>query len=64
MYFYHHYLQKGYELEYLFDLGFYSKKFMTASMDIELDKENKRMQLQEQILKNSGGALPVLSVQI
>ena len=63
MYFYHHYIQKGFTLEYLYNLNFYSKQFMTASLDIELSKENKRKEIQDKLLKD-GGAMAVFPVQL
>ncbi|AVK95609.1 hypothetical protein FC756_08415 [Lysinibacillus mangiferihumi] len=43
-YFLHHYNQKGFKLEYLLNLDYDTKLFMTASLDKELEERNKHMQ--------------------
>ena len=52
MYFYHHYLQKGYKIEYLINLDFWTKQFMAASLEIELSRRNEIIQ--------SGNCMPVI----
>lgn len=63
MYFYHHYIQKGFTPDYLSSLPIYTKTLMMASLDIEIEKENKRLKIQEKLLKNSDGAMPVFPIQ-
>ncbi|QEA00821.1 hypothetical protein D0439_20130 [Lysinibacillus fusiformis] len=42
-YFLHHYIQKGHTLDYLLNLQYDEKLFMTASLDKELEERNKYM---------------------
>lgn len=63
MYFYHHYIQKGFTPDYLASLPIYTKTLMVASLDIEIEKESKRLKVQEKLLKNSDGAMPVFPIQ-
>lgn len=41
MYFYHYYIQKGFTPKELFDLDFYERTLMAASLDITLENRDK-----------------------
>lgn len=53
-------MQKGHKLEYLLALDFYQKALMTASLRIELEKENEREELRSKLLKDEKG-YPVIT---
>lgn len=53
MYFYHYYIQKGFKIEYLRALGFWEKQMMVASLDVELSKENEKLEMQQKLLKEN-----------
>lgn len=53
MYFYHHYLQLGYKLDFLLSLDFWHKQFMVASLDITLAKANDEIESKYKLLKDN-----------
>lgn len=38
----HHYLQKGFQMEYLLNLSFQEKLFMESSMDLHFEEEKAK----------------------
>lgn len=51
MHFLHHYLQKGFKLEYLLELDYWTKQFMSSSLDIVLEEEQKKEEQRNKLLE-------------
>lgn len=60
MYFYHHYLKKGYKMEYLLALDFWTKEFMVASLDLELKESNEEREQKSELLQK--GVMAVVTL--
>lgn len=63
MYFYCHYINKGFKPEYLYELPIYTKTLFMAAMDMEIERKNKYLETQNELVSNSEGVMPVLPIQ-
>lgn len=55
MFFYCHYIQKGFKPEYLANLGLFTRNLFVASMDLELEERNSNNKIRMELLKEQKG---------
>lgn len=64
MAFYCHFIKKGFKPEYLFELPLYTKTLFAAVMNQEIEEKNKYIEIQNELLKESDGVMPMFPLKM